>query len=1141
MSEGFDWDVNEAMTCVKRSNLRMQDVKISWGQLPIPPSFPLPATRLSPQSFLEVTLCITHKKVHVYKPFTFPRLFSTLRGFRRWYGQPHILHMRMDWLRQLICRRAMYDDSSMFTSMRLIGGGRSRQRRAPGDEHAWLQAVALHHSIATPLETADLVDDCYERIASLPLNSRPIPTPVPRMELTRSDLLDLLSNNWLDDCHILAGIKYIIHSAAYPRIAATDPLHILCLSRARDRLEEGKDASLVLLSKVYTPLTPLDFSLLSGQVTELYIPLHENKNHWTLLHLNFTASAYSYADCKKKDQSKVEPPPDQCDLLAWWLDGLGLNFRALNKVLFPVSRLPHQLDNDSCGIIVLSLMASILLQHELWMPERAAIERMLWFLRLSSPPHDKSDVEPDFEWHHFTDTDEDDNVCIISVCSFDSLGNTVDSTHSFSLHPSFSSSPSSSTIALLPEALDPSIGTTSASSSVPFSSPSLTSLSYESSVASLKKRSSSSLIASPSSSDDESDTSDAMDYHQLKRHKGHGPRKGSSWAKQKALKVQAKDTAFEGHAMKLRNFRSKILEIDPHAELKEDDLCAVRCSACAGWLEMRAVYDILRFSEHRRGGKCQARQSTGMVSKSLFAMGFVRKTKEIAASKICTTPLPCPGLTRESDPNVNTYLMRTTATYGGALSRLSIAKSLFHDIHQWKDLSMQQRRMVIRRQEVLASWKIARQVEAVFSVKCEENVHTPVGTDPLPCPACKSLYKLPSFQAALRRPLPAEHNMKYVPKAYRNTALGEIYLKFHGVRELMEIDDGKSPWLKFAVGAAAGDYQSQTVLGMVEAFVLKAERLRRGKTLRNMKYSGAFSDFSDMLASLSPVAYRNFQAQFGGRTLEGLRLWAPPKPDLEPASRPSRSSIRIDQSPSHRSAGRSVSRQSSSSVPAPVALRTPTVVFPLPVPATTWSHTLARSSSVPGSFAPRRPIRKPYDNVSHIPVTQVESTSFYHPPPTPSPAPRDNTPAYMHSFHDCSSAPVPPSHQFPVPQIPTLPDPMTRPPTRPASLSSPRSIHPPPHASPSQTKLPTTTHITLLSRADDWPDWYSGVQGTIEHTGLWAFVAPDPLPGAYPDPASVPTFPPFIDFAVHLVGSPELEAYQAWWRLDDVVSHVITS
>ncbi|KAF5379684.1 hypothetical protein D9615_005653 [Tricholomella constricta] len=332
---------------------------------------------------------------------------------------------------------------------------------------------------------------------------------------------------------------------------------------------------------------------------------------------------------------------------------------------------------------------------------------------------------------------------------------------------------------------------------------------------------------------------------------------------------------------------------------------------------------------------------------------------------------------------------------------------------------------------------------------------------------------------------------------------------------------------------------------------------------------------------------------------------------------------------------------SSSSVPAPVAL-------------------------LPGSFAPRRPIRKPYDNVSHIPVTQVESTSFYHPPPTPSPAPRDNTPTYMHSFHDCSSAPVPPSHQFPIPQISTLPDPMTRPPTRPASLSSPRSIHPPPHASPSrtsashaiptplllrrtplssshtpvlpttfvrlntplaaqpqyppnlpnlppppspsnhprtplfypsphssaysrissrttsstsrsvpsrapsitrspvpqpspvprslvpsptpslsytftETKLPTTTHITLLSRADDWPDWYSGVQGTIEHTGLWAFVAPDPLPGAYPDPASVPTFPPFIDFAVHLVGSPELEAYQAWWRLDDVVSHVITS
>ena len=34
--------------------------------------------------------------------------------------------------------------------------------------------------------------------------------------------------------------------------------------------------------------------------------------------------------------------------------------------------------------------------------------------------------------------------------------------------------------------------------------------------------------------------------------------------------------------------------------------------------------------------------------------------------------------------------------------------------------------------------------------------------------------------------MPNEENMKYVPKAYRNPELGTIYLKYKGVRELVE-------------------------------------------------------------------------------------------------------------------------------------------------------------------------------------------------------------------------------------------------------------------------------------------------------------------------------------------------------------------
>ncbi|KIJ12265.1 hypothetical protein PAXINDRAFT_83218, partial [Paxillus involutus ATCC 200175] len=60
--------------------------------------------------------------------------------------------------------------------------------------------------------------------------------------------------------------------------------------------------------------------------------------------------------------------------------------------------------------------------------------------------------------------------------------------------------------------------------------------------------------------------------------------------------------------------------------------------------------------------------------------------------------------------------------------------------------------------------------------------------------------------------------------------LGSIYLKYEGVRQLIEQvinsvfqDDGNSPWLRFAKGVSNGLFKNQNVLlGMVEAMVKKA-------------------------------------------------------------------------------------------------------------------------------------------------------------------------------------------------------------------------------------------------------------------------------------------------------------------------------
>lgn len=286
-------------------------------------------------------------------------------------------------------------------------------------------------------------------------------------------------------------------------------------------------------------------------------------------------------------------------------------------------------------------------------------------------------------------------------------------------------------------------------------------------------------------SDDDSESSDSAESRMIKRRRCSGPQAGSSWARQKELVARSKEKGFKTHKLKLDNFRAKILAIDDHAEFRATNPLDVRCSACAQWVSMRALYDTLRFTEHRKSKKCQGVQSTGLVSKSLWSMGFVYK-KGTRPTSTCMIPVPCPGLTRQSDPRIDNYLARTSVQYGGAPSRFVITRELFGPDARWSELSEKQQRMVLRREKVLALWRNAHDIEAVFSTQCEGTVYAGGDGDPPPCEICQGLHKLHLFLVAIRRPLPTEKNMKFVPKAYRCSQLGEIYLKYAGVRELME-------------------------------------------------------------------------------------------------------------------------------------------------------------------------------------------------------------------------------------------------------------------------------------------------------------------------------------------------------------------
>ena len=202
---------------------------------------------------------------------------------------------------------------------------------------------------------------------------------------------------------------------------------------------------------------------------------------------------------------------------------------------------------------------------------------------------------------------------------------------------------------------------------------------------------------------------------------------------------------------------------------------------------MRVLYDVQRWKEHQATKKCLKNCSSGLVTCLLLLLGFIKSPRVLKPNISGTVPFPCPGLLRNTDPRIDCYMSRTSSTGGGAPSCHAIAKDLFKskDDILWKDLSIQQQKMVLCQEELSQLWKISRATCSIFSSACEVTVHGSASV-PHPCSECDGLYKVHKFLVAINRPMPNKEDMKYVLKSYCNPELGTIYLKYKGVRELVE-------------------------------------------------------------------------------------------------------------------------------------------------------------------------------------------------------------------------------------------------------------------------------------------------------------------------------------------------------------------
>jgi hypothetical protein len=209
---------------------------------------------------------------------------------------------------------------------------------------------------------------------------------------------------------------------------------------------------------------------------------------------------------------------------------------------------------------------------------------------------------------------------------------------------------------------------------------------------------------------------------------------------------------------------------------------------------MRKPLDTKNFKIHRNTAKCNDNKKRGSTPSlhHYFSPSSLHKASSVdqSTNRTLNIYVPCPGLTREANPNVARYLCRTATAGGGAPSRIRIAQTIYGKalaVQRWSQLTAAQQHVVQKHEVALYKWRNLKNLGTVFSVECTLKVAVASLLDePPPCLACDRLLSLHTFQVQIARPMPSEENMKFVPKVWRDEAMGGLYLKYHGLRVLLE-------------------------------------------------------------------------------------------------------------------------------------------------------------------------------------------------------------------------------------------------------------------------------------------------------------------------------------------------------------------
>lgn len=230
----------------------------------------------------------------------------------------------------------------------------------------WLQDLSHHpHHIVR-----EFARKSYQRASALPFDEL-LPNQLEHAILRSVDLTRLLGTTWLDDEVINAASSWVTQQATQH---AEAPKVIVLSTHFYGHLERR-------LSDLEHPFeerrrTATEHRIINNDVDIVALPTNISNLHWTLVEINLRSKTIFFRD---SISTTTSIPPDYLLLLIGWLAILrpGELFSVESRTL------PRQSDTHSCGVVVISELAHVILGCSQWSVDTAVMERLVWFNRLS--------------------------------------------------------------------------------------------------------------------------------------------------------------------------------------------------------------------------------------------------------------------------------------------------------------------------------------------------------------------------------------------------------------------------------------------------------------------------------------------------------------------------------------------------------------------------------------------------------------------------------------------------------------------------------------------------------------------------------------------------------------------------------------